>query len=133
MFVKKHRKILLLIISVIAIIVGVYAFNRLPVLQMKASQALTWMRGALHPSGELPTADAADAKAVAQRPFWLPGLMSTPTGSGSATDAVPAKQVATPLPVSTILPAPAFDPRRDYQDWNNCGPATLALALRFWG
>ncbi|MRR29151.1 hypothetical protein EG834_02180, partial [bacterium] len=26
-----------------------------------------------------------------------------------------------------------FDQKKDYQDWNNCGPATLALGLRYWG
>lgn len=132
MFFKKHRKILLLVVLMIAIIAGVFAFNRLPVLQMKASQALTWVHGVLHPKGTLPTADAADAKA-AQAPFWMPDLMGTQTESGSATEVVQTKQVTTPLPASTILPAPTFDPRKDYQDWNNCGPATLALALRFWG
>jgi hypothetical protein len=25
-----------------------------------------------------------------------------------------------------------FNEKTDYQDWNNCGPATLALALRMW-
>ncbi len=35
----------------------------------------------------------------------------------------------TPLPASVALPAPAWEK----QDWNNCGPATLALGLRYFG
>lgn len=34
-----------------------------------------------------------------------------------------------PLPASARLPSPTWDK----QDWNNCGPATLALALRMFG
>lgn len=133
MSAKKPRKILLLVVLITAIIAGVFAFNRLPALQMKASLALTWVRGVLQPKGTLPTADAADVKAAAQTPFWMPNLMGTQTESGSATEIAQTKKVTTPLPASTVLPAPAFDPHKDYQDWNNCGPATLALALRFWG
>jgi tetratricopeptide (TPR) repeat protein len=32
-----------------------------------------------------------------------------------------------------VLPSPLFDPKKDYEDWNDCGPATLALDLRYWG
>jgi tetratricopeptide (TPR) repeat protein len=39
----------------------------------------------------------------------------------------------THLPQTALLPSPTFNPKKDYQDWNNCGPATLALDLRFWG
>src|SRR3972149_5944776 len=34
-----------------------------------------------------------------------------------------------PLPSAVALAAPEWDK----QDWNNCGPATLALGLRFYG
>jgi tetratricopeptide (TPR) repeat protein len=34
-----------------------------------------------------------------------------------------------PLPAAVSLPAPAWEK----QDWNNCGPATLALAMRYFG
>lgn len=36
---------------------------------------------------------------------------------------------ATPVPATVQLPAPEWEK----QDWNNCGPATLALGLRFYG
>jgi tetratricopeptide (TPR) repeat protein len=35
----------------------------------------------------------------------------------------------TPLPLAVSLPAPKWEK----QDWNNCGPATLAFGLRFYG
>jgi hypothetical protein len=42
---------------------------------------------------------------------------------------------ATPAPTATSLPSSAFltSPQWEKQDWNNCGPATLALGLRFHG
>jgi hypothetical protein len=54
-----------------------------------------------------------------------------------------------PLPESTTLPSPTPTPtvtitpipdevyipgvRHEFQTWNNCGPATLSMALTFWG
>ena len=36
-------------------------------------------------------------------------------------------------PGEVQLNPPAYDERRDKQDWNNCGPATPALQLRYYG
>jgi tetratricopeptide (TPR) repeat protein len=41
--------------------------------------------------------------------------------------------VPTPIPAQVQLNPPAYDEKRDKQDWNNCGPATLALHLRYYG
>jgi tetratricopeptide (TPR) repeat protein len=50
----------------------------------------------------------------------MPTLIPTPT------------IVPTPLPPSVSLNSPPFDPIRDKEDYNNCGPATLAMALRYY-
>ncbi|MDP3684785.1 MAG: C39 family peptidase, partial [Ignavibacteria bacterium] len=127
-------KKLLIVVSVIALLcMGFFALNLLPELQMKANQVITWVRGAIHPSGALPMADVADAKSTEQKSFWLPDLMSEQIDSGDPVEAVQAKRINTTFPASVVLPSPTFNPRRDYQDWNNCGPATLVLGLRYWG
>ena len=41
--------------------------------------------------------------------------------------------VPTPIPPQQHLAPPAYDEIRDKQDVNNCGPATLALYLRYFG
>jgi tetratricopeptide (TPR) repeat protein len=41
--------------------------------------------------------------------------------------------VPTPIPGSVILDPPAYDEVRDAQALNNCGPATLAFYLRYFG
>jgi tetratricopeptide (TPR) repeat protein len=119
--------------AIILLGMGLVFSTSLPVLQMKANQALRWMRGALHPTGALPTAGAADANVLVQKPFWLPDLMNVQTDYAKAAESESVKRISNALPAAVVLPAPAFNPRRDYQDWNNCGPATLALGLRYWG
>ncbi len=45
----------------------------------------------------------------------------------------------TPVPTETLTPTPLpaqarlTGIRHEYQTWNNCGPANLAMALSFWG
>jgi hypothetical protein len=45
----------------------------------------------------------------------------------------------TPTPIPTLTPTPIPESmqlsglRHEYQGWNNCGPATLAMALSYWG
>lgn len=45
----------------------------------------------------------------------------------------------TPIPTLTFVPTAIPEKmrlsgfRHEYQGWNNCGPATLAMALSFWG
>ncbi len=60
-----------------------------------------------------PTAAATD------RPF----LTFTPTSTFTPTP------TPTPIPAKVVLKPPAWES----QDWNNCGPATLAMYLRWWG
>ncbi len=66
-----------------------------------------------------------------------------PTARPSTTRPAPAERSPTPTPrpsptpVATPTPRPpaAFwpPPRHEYQHWNNCAPATLSMALAFWG
>jgi tetratricopeptide (TPR) repeat protein len=134
MFMKKQHLIIFLVVTSIAIMgMGFFALQKLPLLQMKASQALIWMRGAIHPSGVLPTAEADNAKLVVEKPFWLPDLISVPSDLSTSLNPVHAKQTSVDLLASVVLAQPVFNAQKDYQDWNNCGPATLALALRYWG
>lgn len=88
------------------------------------------VRGWLRPGDTLPTARAPAA--VTTPAARLPTAIALHPGTGAegspAVSATPAA-TATPLPASISLPAPAWEK----QDWNNCGPATLSLALRTFG
>jgi hypothetical protein len=108
-----------------ALIFGVY---NIPVvkyqLEWRIDAALGIVRGWIYPGDTLPT--PVGAVVEIKVPTRLP------------TQAPPATQVlptATPQPTPTPLPdrVSLEAPEWEKQDWNNCGPATLALALRFYG
>jgi tetratricopeptide (TPR) repeat protein len=68
------------------------------------------------------------------QPTDTPGPTLTPTLTPTITPTVPGPTPTmtpspTPIPASVSLPSPAWEK----QDWNNCGPATLAMYLRFYG
>jgi hypothetical protein len=81
------------------------------------------IRGWLYPGDTLPT--PVGATNVRVPPTLAPPTVS-PTRPGPTITPVPTP---TPRPSRVMLPAPAWEK----QDWNNCGPATLALGLRFFG
>lgn len=102
--------------------------------RLDAAQA--FVRVALHPVGEVPTplpmpvvhiTHAATAAAVETS---VPGITETEQPAPT----IPVVS-STPMPSPTALPqtaqltAPAFEK----QDWNACGPATLAMHLRMYG
>jgi Peptidase_C39 like family len=66
--------------------------------------------------------------------FVLPSPTPTISLSTPTATATP-EPTATPTLVPTTLPAEASltGVLHQYQMWNNCGPANLAMALSFWG
>ncbi len=84
------------------------------------------VRGWLHPGDTLPAPHrASEAERAA---LILPTRLQvspTPTPIAASTPL----PTPTALPSAVQLPAPIWEK----QDWNNCGPATLALGLRYFG
>ena len=106
-------------------------FNR--AISWRMDVAITYARRLLNPVRSMPTPSVSKQPNV---------VVITPTASLSASDVQPSPTpeitptptlVPTPIPMQVQLTPPAFDEVRDMQDWNNCGPATLALQLRYWG
>ncbi|MBL8057187.1 MAG: C39 family peptidase, partial [Anaerolineales bacterium] len=105
---------------------------------------------ALNPrSAVLPTAAAAPATPVAARvstqvPAENPDLPAGPTAApptavvaaAGPTLAVPTEALS-PTPTASPVPLPAQVAltgfRHEYQKFNNCGPASLAVNLSYWG
>jgi hypothetical protein len=91
-----------------------------------------------------------DAMAGVLRSWLYPGdVLPTPVGHAdlvvpspepfetlSPTSEIPLEET-THTPTASPTPLPDFiqleSPRWEKQDWNNCGPATLALYLRYYG
>ena len=78
------------------------------------------------------TLPTPDPRAVESARATLSALAPTPSATAQATAAAP-----TPLPSPTFAPLPAAvvldPPRYEKQLFNNCGPATLSMTLRYWG
>ena len=83
--------------------------------------ASVYFRGIIKPVGDLPTPIAQTTAAA------TPTLSPSPSPTLGPT-ATPQPS-PTPLPDSITLLAPEWE----FQDWNNCGPATLGLYLHYYG
>ena len=83
------------------------------------------VRGWLHPGDTLPAPPRAEV--ALQAPLHLPTPDSAPTLDPASAPSI--EPTPTAIPAAVRLPAPQWEK----QDWNNCGPATLALGLRYYG
>ncbi len=100
-------------------------------LSWRVDIALTYLRGVVNPVKPFPTpAEAAilPTESPTDTPASLPTLIpNQPTAAPTFT---PTPQPSpTPIPAKVELPPPLWE----QQGANNCGPATLALYLRFYG
>jgi tetratricopeptide (TPR) repeat protein len=89
-------------------------------LEWRLDAAAGVVRGWRYPAETLPTLVSSAATP-----------RQSPTRSPSPTATEPAEPVPTPTPLPESVSL--FSPRWEKQDWNNCGPAALALGLRFYG
>lgn len=83
------------------------------------------VRGWIRPDQTLPT--PASVSGASFQPL-APPTRTASLSEPAATESAPAPS-PTALPGAVSLTAPTWEK----QDWNNCGPATLALNLRFHG
>jgi len=93
-------------------------------------QADAYLRGVFNPAGEIPTPLPTSTSAV--EPTVTPTIpLSTPTPT---LEALPTA-TSTPQPSPTTLPESVVldPPEYELQDINGCGPATLAMYLRYYG
>jgi tetratricopeptide (TPR) repeat protein len=99
-------------------------------LSWRVDFALTYVRSALNPVGELPTALPQPAVAVTLHPTETP-VSNVTTETTTSTPGPTAMPTLTPtaIPASISLTPPEWEK----QDINNCGPATLAMYLRYYG
>jgi tetratricopeptide (TPR) repeat protein len=82
------------------------------------------VRGWLRPGDTLPAPSTG-----------LAGAPTTPWPTPSPRPTLTVDPVATSTPIPTPLPSSVSltPPTWEKQDWNNCGPATLSLAMRYFG
>lgn len=118
-------KILTVIILLVA--TGLVLWN-LPGVQYRfgwrLDAGMSAARSLLQPFGSLPTPVKAESSSETPQPTLTP---RQPTSTDEPVS-LPAP-APTALPSRVLLPAPQYEA----QDWNNCGPAALAMTLRTFG
>jgi len=136
---RKKRKGLFLVLAILAALailgISIYGIPRVKrIIKYRLDIATTYVQKLINPVSSLPTpavkneAEMPDpAVTVESSPTQTPEPTATPMFTPTAT------LVPTPIPAHMQLTPPEYDEVRDKQDWNNCGPATLALYLRFFG
>ena len=108
-----------------AILVGVYQIPFVKdKLEWRLDAANGVMRGLIYPGETLPVPSGADAAAIP--PTSVP---SSKLEGGETSVEVSPTLTPTPLPSTVSLKSPEWEK----QDWNNCGPATLAIGLQRCG
>jgi tetratricopeptide (TPR) repeat protein len=131
------RIISLIAIGLSVVVLVVYQVPRVKrLVDYRLDMALTYMEKVINPVSDLPTPAVSNAPEMP-----LPAVSVTLEAEPSATsqpsptpEFTPTPTlVPTPIPNRLQLDPPAYDAVRDKQDLNNCGPATLALHLRFFG
>lgn len=139
-------------IVLMASVVGLYLYQTNDSVFFRVQQVQAQLYAAANPqSGTLPTAVAGAPIAAAKTPVIDPesgsadlaGGLPTPTGTPSpaATASPTTGPTATPSFTPTPSPSPTPLPskaeltgfRWEQQKFNNCGPASLAVDLSFWG
>lgn len=135
---KKQRTIFLLVIPLaVVLLIGFY---QIPAVHDRLAWRLEAWRAkikyAVNPPEEevfIPVEEHV-ASTVAVTPTPSPSDLSpTVTPRSGPTETLP------PSPTTTLTPTPLPKSVKldeivhEYQQWNNCGPANLSMALSFWG
>jgi hypothetical protein len=118
------------------LILGAFSL-RLPVVQENFGWRISEWRASikytLHPPEQAVFTPNPTLAAMVQSTLAAYQPTATPTPTPGPT-AIPSL-TPTPTIEPTALPAQVFlkGVIHEYQKWNNCGPATLAMALSYWG
>jgi len=123
---------LLILIGLVTVAVILYQVPSIKTrLSWRVDVAMTYLRGVINPVKPFPTPAGTIAFST-QDPTSTPTSLPTLIPSQATATTVPT---ATPQPSPTPIPATVqlAAPLWEQQGANNCGPATLALYLRYYG
>jgi hypothetical protein len=121
-------------------LLGAFA-SQLPIVQDTLGWRLSELRAeikyALNPPEEGVFAPDPTLAAIVDATLTSSAPSQTPTQDPGT----PADQTLSPTQAQTATPVPTALPEKvllegvlhEYQQWNNCGPATLSMGLSYWG
>lgn len=120
-------------LALLALVIFAALLYKLPPIEQRLSWrldfALAYLRGIVKPVGELPTALPPPQVITISRAEPSATPTSAPTATLTPGPTPTPSPSPTPIPGSVSLKPPLWEK----QDANNCGPATLALYLRYYG
>lgn len=118
-----HKRSLLLVAGLASVLLLAVAVYQIPAIKARLEWRYvvwsTYLQNVVDPVGPMPTP-------VRSTPFAT--FTPQPPTPTAAETSVPTPTLA-PLPGDVTLPSPAYE----RQGINNCGPATLTMALRMYG
>jgi len=118
------KKILLLILALFLLVTLTLLIPRVRLaVAWRVEKAALYMSNVINPPEPVPTALPFTPQ-PSVTPFASPTIVETPL----AETATPAP-TDVPLPAQVLLPSPRYE----QQTPNNCGPATLSMALHLYG
>jgi tetratricopeptide (TPR) repeat protein len=133
-----YRRYLLLLLagSVALCLLGLIAYNLPPIhdrLAWRVDNLRVQIRRFFNPPEQVVFTPQEQVEAIVAATLTAASPASTPTVLPSLTATPPAS----PTPSLTPTPIPASASlngiRHEYQQFNNCAPASLAMALSYWG
>ncbi|TES91788.1 MAG: tetratricopeptide repeat protein [Anaerolineales bacterium] len=129
-FGKIHPvRVLRIVIIMIAVVLLGLLLYQIPSVQSRLdwgfTQISTYLRGVINPIGVMPTSIGVSSHSGSV----------TPSATASPPPPTPSEPTAAPLPSPTPLPPSVYlqPPDLIIQEQNNCGPASLAMYLSFYG
>ena len=129
----KSRYVLALIAALVLLGVGLLACPAL--IRALPGRYAYYLPQPLQELRHNPHPDTLPTPARAHTP--TPAPANTPIPSPSHTPTLPPfTSTPSPTPTPTVTPPISLTLsglRHEHQGWNNCGPATLAMALSYWG
>lgn len=151
--------ILCFLLFLLGVLATIFGFREVlqPAQQQRVIQQIPLMRMFLEPTplgGVFPTLVSASNSGDARSLLEMPLVFASPTATAAAAVQPTAAQTpipsAAPPPEPTTFPAAAPVPasedsvsippsariygmRHEQQKWNNCGPATITMALSYYG
>lgn len=121
-----------MIVGVVIILLAVIYF--LPPVQdrlgWRVDFAMAYVRGIIKPVQPLPTALPSITQVVVEN---VPAVTMTPTKVQSPTPSPVVSPTTAPSPTPIPDKVQLSSPEYEKQDMNNCGPASLAMYLRYYG
>jgi tetratricopeptide (TPR) repeat protein len=129
------RRLTISLLVVIGLALVAFMLYQIPAVKARLSWrvdlALTYLRGVINPVRPFPT-PAEVVSLPTQALTTVPTLLPTAAANQPTATSAPTATLQpspTPIPSAAQLQAPLWE----QQTANNCGPATLALYLRYYG